>query len=243
MKNRTPLLSVIMPVYNGQDYLVEAIESILTQTFKDFELITVNDGSIDNTLTILRKLKDKRVIVIDSPVNLGLAKAMNLGIKKAKGKYIAKCDADDINMPTRFALQIRFLDRNGEYVLVGGNAEAIDQKGKKIGYIEMPESDKEIRRNLIRRNCLIHPTVMYKTDVVKRINGYREIFNKGAEEYDLWFRLLNYGKSYNLQKKLIKRRFHDNVYTKKHHFQVETMALLVRFIHLFDYLKLQIKQS
>lgn len=236
-----PMLSAVMPVYNGEDFVLRAIRSILTQSFKEFELIVVNDGSTDNTLELLKSIRDKRLSIISSEKNLGLAKAMNLGIRNTEGKYIAKCDADDINVPGRFKEQLNFLEKNKDYVLVGSNAYAINTNGKKIGSIVMPETDKEIKINLIKKNCIIHPTVMYRADVVKKINGYREFFNKGAEEYDLWFRLLDYGKSYNLQKKLIKRRFHDNVYTKKHHFKVEMMALLVRFIHLFDYLKLQVK--
>lgn len=234
MKN--PKISVVMPVYNGQEFLGEAIKSILSQSFRDFELIIVNDGSTDNTLGIIEKFKDKRIRVINNVKNLGLAKTINRGVITAKGEYIARCDADDINDKDRFKIQVDFLDKNKNYVLVGSNIETIGESSKVTGFLKFPEKDFQIRKIILVYNCIVHPSVMMRTKVVKKVGSYREIFNGGAEEYDLWFRLMNLGKFYNIQKNLIKRRFHLNVYTKKHHYRVELLAFLVRVVNFPRYL-------
>lgn len=115
--------------------------------------------------------------------------------------------------------------------MVGSNAVAINEKGGEIGTLKMPETDKQIRWSIIIRNNILHPSVMLRAKTLKKIGGYRELFNLGAEEYDLWFRLLKKGKAYNLQEPLIKRRIDGKVYTRKYHLRVELFALLARIIN------------
>jgi glycosyltransferase involved in cell wall biosynthesis len=169
MKKNTPLISVVMPVLNGEKYIGEAVKSVLNQTFKKFELIIINDGSTDNTLKVIDQFKDKRIRIIINEKNLGLVKAINKGIFAAKGKYIARCDADDINKEDRFKKQIDFLEKNSNYVLVGSTVELIDELGKKIdeslvrkGYNSLPITDAQIRKEVLVRNPISHPSIMIR---------------------------------------------------------------------------------
>lgn len=231
-----PKISVIMPVYNCDKFISQAVKSVLDQTFKDFELIIIDDGSTDKTLSIIGKIQDKRIKVFRNEKNLGIAKSLNEGLKLSRGKYIARADADDINMVDRFKIQINFLEKNIEFVLVGSNVELIDQNDKKIGLKMYPESDFALRRSFFIRNQILHPTVMMIKKVVKRVGGYNTYVN-GAEDYDLFFRLMEVGKVYNIQKNLVKRRIHENVVTNKNHIKVELLAILVRIIHLSKLVK------
>ncbi len=231
-------LSVVMPVYNGEKYLKEAVYSILNQTFKDFELIVVNDGSIDQTAEILKSFKDKRLVVVENSTNIGIARSLNKGLEIARGEYIARCDADDINAPERFEKQVRFLEENKEHVLVGSNCILIDEETREIGTLKTPETDRQIRTMIIVRNPVIHSSVMYRARLVKKTKGYRSLFN-GAEDYDLWFRLLRYGKFHSLQENLIKRRIHNKAVTRRtslyvghSNIRIEVVAFLVRFVNL-----------
>ncbi len=229
MKN--PKVSVIMPVYNSEKYLDKALESILSQSFKDYELIIIDDGSNDGTNEIISRIKDKRTKVITNKKNLGVAKSLNIGLKRAKGEYTARCDSDDINDKDRFKIQVNFLDKNKDYVLVGSSFEIIDEKGRKIGETMLPETDEEIKRKILIRNPILHPSVIYRRKVALKVGGYREFLN-GVEDYDLFFRLLRSGKLHNLREKLVKRRWHKNVVTRKSHIKVELLALLVRLLNL-----------
>lgn len=232
LRMKKPKVSVVMPVYNGGKYIKKSVNSILNQSFKDFELIVINDGSIDETSKFLKTVKDKRLKVINNHENLGLVPSLNKGLKVAKGQYIARADADDINDPKRFEKQVNFLEQHLDYCLVGSAADLIDEKGKKIGIESYSLSDSEIRVELLKRNCIIHPTAMMRTDAVRNVGGYRNFFNKGAEEYDLWFRMIKTGKVQNLPEKLIKRRFYKLSYSRKNHIRVEFMAILARLAYL-----------
>lgn len=233
MKN--PRISVVLPVYNAEKFISKSLSSILEQTYKNFELLVINDGSVDKTEQIVKNVKDKRIKIVKNEQNLGVTKSLNIGLKMSKGEYIARCDGDDVNNLNRFKTQIEFLDKNKDYVLVGSNFEIIDEKGKKIGQTILPETDEEIRKKIMIRNPISHPSVMYRRKVVLKIGGYRQIFN-GAEDYDLWFRLLKVGRVYNLKEKLIKRRWHSDVVTKKAHFMIEMKALLVRLINTSSFI-------
>src|SRR5688500_15226048 len=130
MKKHKPAISVVMSAYNSDKYIAKAIESILNQTFKDFEFIIINDGSKDESLKIIKRYgkKDKRIVLIDNKKNLGLIKSLNKGLKIAKGKYIARMDSDDIAMPQRFKIQLDYLDKNRNIFLVGTSFEQIDKE-------------------------------------------------------------------------------------------------------------------
>lgn len=199
-----PAISVIMSVYNGEDYLEESIDSILTQPFRDFEFIIVNDASQDQTLSILEEKarQDPRIKILRNPSCLGLTRSLNRALQKAKGRYIARQDADDISSPQRFALQHAYLESNPGIFLIGSSATIIDAQGqKKKSYLREDNPEKWAKK-LKRFNPLFHSSIMFRHQGLY----YRNKFYF-AQDYDLYLRLLTRGeKISNLPTYLIKRR-------------------------------------
>ena len=169
MKKESPTISVVMPVYNGEKYLVEAIDSILNQTFKNFEFIIINDGSTDDTEKIILSYKEQRIIYVKNEVNLKLIKTLNKGIDIAQGKYIARMDADDISMPNRFELQIDTFEKNigidivcSKYLLLEQNGNSF-RKNKTFTLV----NSEAIKYTSIFQTMVGHPTVMIKAELLK----------------------------------------------------------------------------
>lgn len=192
-----------MPVYNGEKYLKEAIISILNQTFINFEFIIVNDGSNDNSKNIILSFNDNRIIYIENKKNLKLIKTLNKGLKLAKGKYIARMDADDISMPNRFQEQFDFMEKNKGIVLCGSYARKF---GIDRGTFLVPNTDKEIREAFVTHSPFIHPSVIIRSSAIKK---NKIIYNEKylhAEDYKFWLELLNVGEAYNIKKVLLKYR-------------------------------------
>lgn len=198
-------ISVILPNFNGMPYLKTAVNSIISQTHKDFELIIVDDGSKDNSLGYLNGLKEKQIKLIKNKTNIGIAKSLNKAIRLSKGKYIARMDADDIANPTRLKTQLQFMLNNKDISLCGTWAEKINRKGQKIGVIEYPTSDKIIKKVLPYYNPVIHPSWFIKKDVYKKLNGYKNDYN-GAEDYEFLLRARNHFGIANIPKILLKYR-------------------------------------
>jgi len=197
-----PKISVIMPTYNGGKYIRRAIDSVLGQSFKDFEIIVINDGSTDDTEQVLQEYigRDSRVNYFDNKNNLGIQKTLNRGLKESKGKYIARIDDDDEWIDKeKLKRQIEFLENNPGYVLVGTGATVVDEKGLELFRYLLPESDYEIRKKILRRNCFVHSSVLFKRESVLEIGGYSENKEvKHIEDYDLWLKLGTVGKVANL---------------------------------------------
>lgn len=190
---KNPLISVVMPVYNAGDFLVDAINSILRQTYKNFELIIINDASTDGSLKIINKFVKRypnkiKLIDLSSNLNKGGDACANFGIKKAKGKYIAKMDADDIAHPQRLEKQVEFLEKNRNIYLVGSNAYVINQKGKIVGEKNEPLTSYEIFKEYIYFNPIIHPTIMFHNKFKKGENFYK-IKYSSANDYYTFFTL------------------------------------------------------
>ena len=170
-------LSVVMPVYNAEKYLSEAIESILQQSFEDFEFLIINDGSTDRSKDIVLQYDDPRIIYVENDSNMGLIATLNRGIKLARGLFLARMDADDISVKDRFAKQIAFLKNNPNYGLCGSTVRIIDGKGQRKKRVMLPITDTEIRTYSYFSSPLIHPTVM---DYLKRAHTYFLDFNLPA---------------------------------------------------------------
>ena len=205
---KTPEVSVTMPVYNTEKFISESIESILNQTFEDFELILVNDFSSDNSLKILNnyKKKDKRIRVINNKKNLGTVKSRNIALKAAKGKYIAVLDSDDISNKKRLNIQKTFLDKNKHIYLVGSSAIFIDKDGKEIRRFRKLNNFKILRWRLPKSCGIIHSSVMFRND--KSVK-YNENYTS-AHDYNLYLDILSQGKNLtNLSDFLIKHRVHQ----------------------------------
>jgi glycosyltransferase involved in cell wall biosynthesis len=197
-----------MSVYNGGKYLGESIQSILGQTFSNFEFIIINDCSTDNSLTIINDYikKDKRIVLINNSRNLGLTKSLNLGIKEARGKYIARIDSDDIALPNRLKTQYDFLEKNKDIFLVGSSSYTIDESGKVRTIKKVLTNVEYIRDKLSIQNCISHPTIMFKNEGFT----YRENFVY-SQDYDFYLILLsNHKKITNLVEPLIKYRISTN---------------------------------
>lgn len=185
-----PAVSVILPVYNGEKYLREAIDSILSQTHTDFELLLMNDGSTDTSEAIIQSYTDPRIVYVKNESNKGLIYTLNKAIELAKGEYIARMDADDIALPARLENQLRYLKQSVAAILAT-RVKLIDDEGKTLPDWEEDArnlSAHEIKSFLLKDNCIAHPTVMGKASLFKAY-GYR--YNqKYSEDYDLWLRLI-----------------------------------------------------
>src|SRR3989338_9237836 len=214
-----PKISVIMSVYNGMPFLKDAVESILIQTYKNFEFIIVDYASTDNSWNYLKSLKDKRIKLIKNKKNLGLASSLNIALRQvfnresqtesARGDYIARMDADDISLPKRFEEQVNFLHRNPKVMLCGTWVDLINDKGQKIGEKKYPTEDSQIKKSLAWYPAIVHPTFMSRKGFYKTLNGYDTDFDF-AEEYELMMRAKNKFKMANIPKKLLYWRFWDN---------------------------------
>jgi len=198
-----------MPVYNGEKYLKEAIDSILNQIFTEFEFIIINDGSTDNTEQIILSYSDERIRYVKNEANLKIVKSLNKGLWLAKGEYIARMDADDVAPTNRLAVQYDFM-RNNSAVSVCGSYMQVYEESCNVWRV--PLTSNEIKAHMLFECCLYHPTVIFKKDLVIKNEGYRESFS-GAEDYELWQRLSQVtGVCFaNIPEPLLKYRVHPLV--------------------------------
>lgn len=207
---KAPAVSVILPVFNGERYLARAIASVLAQTFADFELIAVDDGSSDRTPAILgRCAKNDARIRIVSRANTGIVGALNDGIASARGEYLARMDADDLCEPERFARQVEYLRAHPECVILGTQILRIDPGDLPIGPETQPLDHETILARLLEGSAgtLTHPSVMMRRDAVEAVGRYRQEF-QWVEDYDLFLRLAERGRLANLPDMLLRYRLH-----------------------------------
>jgi len=205
----TPAISVVMPTYNGERFLRPAIDSILNQTFPNFELIVIDDGSTDNTPRILTEFNDDRLIILTNDRNQGIAAATNRGLSAARGEYIALQDHDDISLPHRFQTQLDFLNTHPEIALVGSAATLIDENGIAYeNYVE-PEDDIDLKWETLFRCPISHTSVMLRRRVMSETGGYSpDPTLKVASDYDLLSRIVMRHRVANLSQPLVQWRRH-----------------------------------
>lgn len=204
-----PTVSVLMPVYNSEIYLREAVDSILQQSYTDFELLVFDDGSTDATISILESYTDERIQIFSDRKNLGQPKRYNAGIERAKGKYIAIMHADDIALPHRLATQIAFMEANQEYDLVGAGIYFMHQSNTSIKRRALKGEHSDYLYLYRLFNCpFYHPTIVFRAKIMQQFR-YDETF-VSAEDYELWSRMLNTCKSYNIPEALLHYRLHGN---------------------------------
>lgn len=212
----TPSITVLMAVYNGAEHLAEAIQSVLDQTYRDFEFLIVNDASTDDTARILADFsgQDSRIRVLENSENIGLTKSLNRGLAEARGTYVARMDADDISLPHRFAVQKKFLDEHPGIACVGSGSHIIDEHGISHGTKQLPTDPVLVRFYLMLKNSIIHPSVMFRTATIRECGGYNETI-RFAQDYDLWSRLVSRGHSIaNTPEPLIYYRLHHHSITQ-----------------------------
>lgn len=192
-----------MPVYNCELYVKDAVESILNQTFPDFELIIIDDRSTDSTIKIIKSYKDSRIKLIEKEQNTGLTNSLIHGVLIAKGEYIARMDGDDISLPERFQKQVSFLESNPKIILCGSAVEIIGKN-----YIsKYPSNHDMIKIQLCFNASFYHPTIMARRQVLVENNYNKDC--EPAEDYELWTRIVTIGELANLDEVLVHYRIHD----------------------------------
>lgn len=226
-----PKITVLMPVFNCELYIQDAVESILNQSYKDFELLIIDDASTDQTVSIVKKFNDLRIQIIEKPLNTGYTNSLNYGLTLARGEYIARMDGDDISLPDRFAKQVAFLDANPEVVLCGTSYKILGNDK----HISIPENHEEIKLYLLIGNCIAHPTVMLRKKVLDEFSMVYDTTKEPSEDYDLWVRLLSFGKLYNLQTVLLEYRIYNTQVSRKRAEEQKKNEMLTRF-QLFNHL-------
>lgn len=240
IKQSQPLVSVVMPVYNAGEYLVPAIESILNQTYANFEFIIIDDASTDNYLPLTKSYarKDKRIKVIEYKTRQIVPKLMAAGIKIAAGDFIARMDADDIALPQRLEKQVEFLLEHPKTVALGGQCLLINSKGEVTGKKNFPTSYSEVYKSIFEFTPVQEPTMM----IAKKRLPKHFVFYKGklanAEEVELLFKLFEYGRVENLPDVIHLYRIHDNNYSFSNPKKIFFLTLFARLrsIYLYHYI-------
>jgi glycosyltransferase involved in cell wall biosynthesis len=221
----SPKITVLLPVYNCELYIQTAVESILNQTFSDFEVLIIDDASTDGTVAILKNILDPRIQLIQKPKNSGYTNSLNYGLKIAKGEYIARMDADDISYPERFAKQIAYLETHPE-VLVCGTTYKIVGNDKRI---TLPEHHEAIKIGLLWGNCISHPSVMIRKKVLEDYAIEYDTSKEPAEDYHMWIQLLNFGKLKNLPEVLLEYRVYGNQVSRKRADEQKKSDIVAKF--------------
>lgn len=195
-KNNSPIISVVMSVYNGEKYLKESIRSILNQTFKDFEFIIINDGSTDSTERIIKSFKDPRIIAV-SRHNKGLVASLNQAIRMAKGKYIARQDDDDISLPERLKKELIFMNNHPDCVLVGTAFEVMDENKKNISIEAFPTENNDLKRSMLSVNPFAHGSTLFSRKAAIDCGLYTDKYGP-TEDFALWSKMALVGEINNL---------------------------------------------
>ena len=231
-----PIVSVVLPAFNEETYIADAIRSILDQTFRDFEFIIVDDGSTDGTGDIIEQYaaSDARIVLVRNQENLGLPRSMNTALELARGRYICRMDADDVSYPDRLEKQLAFMESRPDVVIIGGTMEVCSLDMKVICKRIYNLSDAEIRRKLFRYSPFCHPGTFFHKEEARKVGGYNEkIFP--AEDYDFYFRLGRVGDFANLPDTIIKMRVNPSGISYSNIRKSEVLTLYVRLKAVFEY--------
>lgn len=218
-----------MPAYNAEQYVTQAVESILNQTYKNYEFIIIDDASTDLTYNILKRFskKDNRIVLIRNKKNLGVTKSLNRAVAKASGKYIVRMDADDWSYPERLKLQTKFMEKNPTVVVSGSYVEVCNSMLNTIYVRRYHLNDIDIRKHIFRYSPFAHPTTIWRTNLLKK-ERYNETLTT-CQDYELYFRMGKIGKFANLDKLLLKLRLHNHSVSKVLHDLQWKNTVLIRF--------------
>ncbi len=207
-----PRITVLMPVYDAGEYIEEAMKSILSQTFRDYEFLIINDGSTDNSADVIRKFSDSRIRFVENESNIGLSGTLNKGIRLARGEYIARMDADDITLPTRFEKQVGFLDQNPDVALCGTWYTVFGATRRTT--LRLPINQKEIKCYLLFNPPFGHPTVMFRKTVFVTRGLWFDKDYTPAEDYNCWVRFVEHERLANIPEVLLMYRIHKHQMTQ-----------------------------
>lgn len=206
MSMNNPKITVLMPVYNSEKYLKEAIDSILSQTFKDFEFLIIADFCSDSSIDIIKSYNDSRINLIQNEQSLGLVNSLNLGLNIAKGEYIARMDSDDISMTCRLEKQVKFLEKNKNIDVCGSLIKTFGNVNSSV--FRYPEKHDLIKATLLFKCSVAHPSIMLRKSAFSELFFDSEF--KHAEDYELWTRASEQVKFFNMQEVLLHYRMHNN---------------------------------
>ncbi|MNO28193.1 putative glycosyltransferase EpsE [compost metagenome] len=207
-----PKISVLMPVYNNEAYLDSAIESILDQSFSDFEFIIINDGSTDKSGDIIARYSDPRIKRIDNTVNCGVTESLNKGLQLAVGEFIARMDSDDFSHPNRFSRQLSYMESHPNVGVCGSNVQVMGSE--EVWY--QPEQPDEVKCRLLFNCCLAHPSVMLRREILVNHSLQYDAYYNYAEDYQLWTQLSHVTKLSNVPEVLLYYRLHDAQISKSY---------------------------
>ena len=235
------LVSVIMPVYNGASYLSETIESILNQTYKNFELLILDDFSADSSIEIIQSFKDKRIKLFTNKSNQGYIAGLNFLVQKSKGEFIARNDQDDISLPERLYKQLKFFEINPNLSILGGQIHTIGKYVRKVSY---PVNNGDCRSQLLFNTCLHHPTVIFKRKKIEKfISNLYDESKSPSEDYDLWAKLSLSLMIENIPDIILKYRIHQNNYSTLQQEKQFKNNLIIREEYFKHYLKMSISKN
>lgn len=204
-----PRVSIVMSVFNGEKYIRQAVESLLEQTFKDYEFLIVDDGSTDRTVEIIKSYNDSRIYLVSNEKNLGLAVSLNRAIDLARGEYIARMDADDISLPDRLLKQVGFMEMHQEVGVCGTWARLLFG-GKLEGVVKFPTDFNSIRCKMLFENVLIHPSVLLRKNMLQKHEMYYDEQFSQSQDYDFWVRCSEHMSISNIPEVLILLRQHED---------------------------------
>lgn len=221
-------ISALMAVYNGESYLRQAVESILDQTFRDFEFIIIDDGSSDSTWEIITEYaeRDQRIMLVQNKENIGLTKSLNKGLALAQGEYVARQDADDVSLPKRFEKQVTLLNKHPEVVLASCDIEVITSEGCPVEkYQRACDSDLVAWYLLFHNRLAGHSQVMFRRKSAINLGGYSETY-RCSQDYELWCRLVKVGKIAILPEVLLQQRIHSRSISAEKKLEQEAYTLI-----------------
>ena len=207
MADRSLPLTVFTTFYDNLRYFDQTVESVLSQSFRDFEFLMINDGDPEESERIRERFPDPRIRIINQPRDT-VARKRNRGLHEARGEIIAVIDSDDFCEPGRLEKQMAFLRDNPDHVLVGSALRYVNEKSETVGHRVYPKTHEEIRRTIVRTNCIAQPAVMARRQALIDAGGYTDEF-PWTEDYDLWIRLARTGKLHNLEEPLLAYRLHS----------------------------------
>jgi glycosyltransferase involved in cell wall biosynthesis len=225
-----PLVSVIIPAYNEEDNISRAILSIVSQTYRNLEIIVIDDGSSDLTYDKSLAISDPRLMVLKNGTNRGFLYSLNYGLSRSSGKYIARLDADDFAMPERIEMQVRFLLENSEIKLLGSFGFIISEQNNERLEVTFPTDHHEITSYLVKENAFIHSCVIFEKETCMKLGGYREF--SGLEDYDLWVRMAGISKVANLPYFLVTRYENMNFETRPFYSKIKKSAYFKRKLQI-----------
>ena len=231
----SPLVSVVMPVHNAGPFLVESMNSILRQSYKNLELIIVDDASTDDSLKVIKSFKDKRIRLFKNPKNVGISKSANLAVSKAKGDYLARMDADDISSLDRLEKQVAFLAKNKKVIAVGGQCDLINKAGVKVGEKRFPVSAEKVRQMIFSSVPLQQSTMMVALHRLPQNFVWYDDAYKSAEEIEMLFKFFTFGEVRNMNEKFLMYRIHENNTSLMHPKETFFLTIKTRIKAIFKY--------